>query len=170
MLKLKLQYFSHVMWRTDSLEKTLMLGKIEGRRRRGQQRIRWLDGITDLMGMNLSKLGVGDGQGLQSMGLQRVRYDWATELKHQSTYSAHSWRTRSTLNLPSLLLLNVPRSPGVKFSPVRNLGALILSPGLLADSISGPEAAKSLCWLSPLELCSYPSLSPSSHSTGATGS
>ena len=56
MLKLKLQYFLHMMRRTDSLEKILMLGKIEGRRRRGQQRIRWLDGITNLMGMNLCKL------------------------------------------------------------------------------------------------------------------
>ena len=56
MLKLKLQYFGHLMQRTDSLENPLMLGKIEGRRRRGRQRIRWLDGITDLMDMNLSKL------------------------------------------------------------------------------------------------------------------
>ena len=55
-LKLKLQYFGHLMWRTDTLEKTLMLGKVEGRRRRRQQRLRWLDCITDLMGMNLSKL------------------------------------------------------------------------------------------------------------------
>ena len=65
MLKLKLQYFGHLIQRDDSLEKTLMLGKIEGKRRKGRQRMRWLDGITDLMDMSLLEHapGIGDGQG-----------------------------------------------------------------------------------------------------------
>ena len=83
MLKLKLQYFGHLMQRTDSFEKTLMLGKIEGGRRSGQQRRRCLDGITKSMDMSLSNSGswwwTGRPGVLQSMGLQRVGHDWVTE-------------------------------------------------------------------------------------------
>ena len=85
MLKLKLQYFGHLMWRADSFEKTLMLEKIEGRRRRGRQRMRWLDGITDSRWIwvwvdSRSWWWTGRPGMLWFMGSQRVGHDWATDL------------------------------------------------------------------------------------------
>ena len=84
MLKLKLQYFGYLMWRVDSFEKALMLGNIEGGRRRGWPRMRWLDGITDSMNMSLGNSGswwwTGRPGMLQSMGSQRIGHDWATVL------------------------------------------------------------------------------------------
>ena len=128
MLKLKLQYFGHLMWRVDSLGKTLMLGGIGGRRRRGQQRMRWVDGITDSMGMSLSKLWefVMDSEAwravIHGVSKSRTRLSNWTELKWYRMIShglplrnlksvsedkyAYSWNTKSESNTTFRLFYN----------------------------------------------------------------
>ena len=122
MLKLKLQYFGHLIWRSDSFEKTWMLGKIEGGRRRGWQRMRWLDGITNSMDMSLSKLWE---LVMQSKGSQWVGHDWVTVLNwtellnfSKSLKNEHGFPGDSVVkNLPASagdvgLIPGLGRSPG----------------------------------------------------------
>ena len=166
MLEMKLQYFGHLMRRADSFEKTLMLGKVEGRKRRGRQRMRWLDGITDSMDMSLGRLRelVMDREAGHALVSQEVGHDWVTELNWNKGKRKGEGRRRTgvcvllflssrlypsllapfCLSIWSRLILSRPEP----LFPGRRAGSLKLSSQIIAnENRKGPSRSSASSWL-----------------------
>ena len=165
MLKLKLHYFGHLMWRVDSLEKTLMLGGIGGRRRRGRQRMRWLDGITDSMDVSEWTLGVGDRQGglacCDSWGRKESdTTEWLNWTELNRVYLSRKAGSHFTAGWMTQFKLTKSHNTGPRVAAARAVRATTTKPSQMSSRFPNNNTKYAICYvwniptLSNLPICS----------------